>query len=128
GGSNPNEDEAGDLQDLWDDTFRHAKTLLLAQGPFAAYFGDFTLDQEREALAPQTSVQLRDAIGDILDGMPGSAGPAADYWADFVPLLEDVKEYILRPYGIVGMADHHLLADLTEAAMSRSLPLTLEQL
>ncbi|MGN7932723.1 calcium-binding protein, partial [Sphingopyxis sp. 22461] len=115
------------IEALWSHEFNQISFKLLAQGPLAAKFAGLTYYETHDLLRAVNADTVSTILAGFLDDMPAGAAAAADYWADWGPLLGAFAGAVMRTSG-VDVGRDYFFAELVKAVDSRSLPLDLETL
>ena len=115
------------IEALWSHEFNQISFKLLAQGPLAGEFAGLSYYETHDLLRAANADTVSTILAGFLDDMPAEAAAAADYWADWGPLLGAFAGAVMRTSG-VDVGRDYFFAELVKAVDSRSLPLDLETL
>ena len=115
------------VEALWSHEFNQISFKLLVQGPLAAKFTGLTYYETHDLLRAGNADTISTILSGFLDDMPAGVAAAADYWADWGPLLGAFAGVVMRTSG-VDVGRDYFFAELVKAVDIRSLPLNLETL
>lgn len=122
------------LEYMWE-SLNSIALRLAVQGPLSEYFDGIQYNAETDKFEATTDAQLVPMLEAIFGDAPGSSGAAADYLAEWQPVLDLFlqdfdrgEDYLLLSYGwlfqniVAAYENTGLAASLTQAAVALGVP------